>query len=309
MQVVLGAGPVGRAIADQLVAAGEEVVLASRSGAGKHVSGVRRVAVDAANPDAVVGVAKGASVIYNALNPTAYHQWPQLWPPMADAIRGAGEQVGAVVATVSNLYAYGRVDSEMTESLPDRPVEAKGRVRAQMWAKAKSAHDAGRVRAVEVRASDYVGVGVGEGSHLTRLLPRAAAGKAVSVIGSPDQPHSWTAIDDVATSIIAVAKRPEAHGKVWIAATNPPRTQREGLSDILSAAGRSMPKVSTYPAWMWSMLAPVWPFAREIRAVSYQFDRPFVVNSDAISEAFGVVPTPWSSICEEVAREEVVPLP
>ena len=47
----------------------------------------------------------------------------------------------------------------MTEDLPLRPTTVKGRVRAQMWQDALAAHEAGRIRATEARASDFVGPG------------------------------------------------------------------------------------------------------------------------------------------------------
>ena len=44
--VVLGAGPVGRAVVEQLVARGAEVVLVNRSGRGTPFAGVRREGAD-----------------------------------------------------------------------------------------------------------------------------------------------------------------------------------------------------------------------------------------------------------------------
>ncbi|MEJ7742871.1 MAG: hypothetical protein WKF73_10160 [Nocardioidaceae bacterium] len=57
-----------------------------------------------------------------------------------------------------------------------------------MWADAKGAHEAGRLRAVEVRGSGYVGGGVGAGGHISRQIPAALEGKRAWVIGRSDQP-------------------------------------------------------------------------------------------------------------------------
>jgi nucleoside-diphosphate-sugar epimerase len=85
------------------------------------------------------------------------------WPPLADALLGAAQQCGAVLVIMSNLYVYGPVDHPITERDPLlRPVGAKGRVRAEMWEKALAAHQAGRIRVVELPASDYFGPGVRE---------------------------------------------------------------------------------------------------------------------------------------------------
>ena len=63
----------------------------------------------------------------------------------------------------------------MTEGDPDRATDEKGRIRAGMWAEAKARHDAGRIRAVEARASDYLGAGIGGNGHITRHVPAAVA--------------------------------------------------------------------------------------------------------------------------------------
>ena len=63
----------------------------------------------------------------------------------------------------------------MTEGMPDVATDHKGRLRARMWADAKAAHDAGRLHAVEVRASDYLGAGVGQNGHVSRHDPGRGA--------------------------------------------------------------------------------------------------------------------------------------
>jgi len=117
--VVVGAGPVGRATAALLAARGSEVVLASRSGAGPEIPGTRRVAVDAASAQALADLAGGAVAVYNCVNPSAYHQWAALWPPVAAALLEAARRSGATLVTAGNLYPYGPVDTEMVEGMPD----------------------------------------------------------------------------------------------------------------------------------------------------------------------------------------------
>ena len=66
----------------------------------------------------------------------------------------------------------------MTEDLPDAASGTKGAVRAQMWAEAKARHDAGQIRAVEVRGSDYLGPDVTERTHPAWSRPKALTGQA-----------------------------------------------------------------------------------------------------------------------------------
>src|SRR3954454_25395263 len=206
--VVVGAGPVGLATAELLAGQGEDVVLVSRSGAGPEVPGVRREAAevadsgrlagagpevpgvrreaaDVADGDRLVELAEGAVALYNCVNPPSYTVWPEFWPPVAAAFLEAAELSGAVLVTAAPLYAYGPVDGAMTESLPDAATSKKALIRGGMWAEAKRRHEAGRISAVEVRGSDYMGPGVATATgHIARVAPAALKGKTVYVFGS-----------------------------------------------------------------------------------------------------------------------------
>jgi nucleoside-diphosphate-sugar epimerase len=219
--VIVGAGPIGTATAALLVEEGHDVLLVSRSGSPGG-PGVVSIATDAADSAAMRTLCDGAVAVYNTANP-AYHRWAQDWPPIADALLGAAESSGAVLATVSNLYGYGPVDGPITEGLPLRAQGTKGRVRAEMYTEALEAHRAGRIRMTEVRASDYVGPGAQ--SHLgDRVVPRLLSGKRVSVLGSPDKPHTWTYTEDVSRMLVTAARDERAWGRAWHVPSNPPRT-------------------------------------------------------------------------------------
>jgi nucleoside-diphosphate-sugar epimerase len=121
--------------------------------------------------------------------------------------------VGAVLVTVNNLYAYGPLDHPMIERDPFAPAGIKGQVRAKMWADALVAHRSGRVRVTEARASDYFGPGLTTTSHMgSRVIPRLLAKKSIRVLGSPDVPHSWTYVPDVARTLVVLATDARAWG-------------------------------------------------------------------------------------------------
>ncbi len=294
---VFGAGPVGRATAEHLVAGGAaRVVLASRSGADHGIAGIEPVAVDASDAEAVRRLTDGSTVVFNCLG-APYHRWPKLLPPMATALLRAAESTGAVLAITSNLYAYGPVDGPMVEGMPDAAADDKGLVRAGIWADALASHEAGGCRAVEVRASDFMGRGVGDGAHIPRLVPVARRGRMVRVLGDPDQPHTWTDVDDVARTLIAAALTPGAHGRVWHVPSNPPRTQREALGDVLAAGGLPMVGLKPIGQGLVRLMALASPLMGELDQIWHQFDAPFVMDSSAAIRELGLEPTPWPEVC------------
>jgi nucleoside-diphosphate-sugar epimerase len=305
--VVVGAGPVGLATAERLVEQGKDVVLVSRSGTGPDVAGVRREAADVADAGRLTELAEGAVALYNCVNPPSYTVWPEFWPPVAAAFLEAAEQTGAVLVTAAALYPYGPVDGPMVEDLPDAATTKKALIRGGMWAEAKRLHDAGRIKAVEVRGSDYMGPRVSTATgHIARVAPAALEGKTVRVFGSPDQPHSFTDVRDMARALVRVAGEPNAWGRVWHAPTNPAKTQTEVLQDVAASVGRTIGKVKSMPHVLLSVGGAVVPVLRELRETEYQFAAPYVLDSSDIEEAFGLVPTPWEEVCRATAENALM---
>jgi len=216
-------------------------------------------------------LATDAVAIYNCANP-AYYRWPTDWPPIAQSLLTTAERSNAVLVTVSNLYGYGEVSGPMTEDLPLAAHGPKGLTRVQMWRDALAAHDAGRVRATEVRGSDYVGRGAQ--SHLgDRVVPRLLAGRGVTVMKSADTLHTWTATDDVARLLVTVALDERAWGRPWHVPSNPPRTQREAVGDLCRNAGLEPVKVKEYPGMLVRGMGLFNPMMRELSEVAYQLEQ------------------------------------
>jgi nucleoside-diphosphate-sugar epimerase len=291
--LVVGAGTIGTGVAEALAGRGDTVSLASRRGRHPDAPGVTGVGVDATNADAVGELARRAAAIFNCANPL-YHRWLTDWPPIASALQLAAESSGAVLVTTSNLYAYGEPAGTMAPDDELRATYAKAQVRATMWRDALAAHDAGRLRASEVRSSDYIGPG--DASVADQVLARVLAGKRCYVLGDPDATHSWSYTADVVRCLVAVADRPTAWGRPWHAPTNAPRTQRELAGDLADAAGVTHPRVSSIPVAVLRTVGLVNPTVRELRHTLYQFQAPFVIDDSATRAELGLEPTPWDQV-------------
>jgi nucleoside-diphosphate-sugar epimerase len=235
-----------------------------------------------------------------------------MWPPIAGALLGAAERSGAVLVTVSNLYGYGPASGSlgvdgydaahpMTEQTPLAATGSKGMVRAQMWRDALAAHEAGRVRVAEVRSSDYVGPGASSVLG-DRLVPPLLRGRAVSVLGRADRPHTWTFTADVAAMAVLAGRDERAWGRAWHVPSGPPRTQREAIDDIARAAGIDRVRVREVPAAVLRGAGLASPLMRELIETNYQFREEFVMDSDLAQRTFGLVPTEWDAIVASVLR-------
>lgn len=296
---IFGAGQVGTRLATLLVDHGEEVRLVSRS--GNTVEGARGISADASVRDAVITAAGSSDVLYNCINPP-YHRWTTDWPPMADNLIAAAQTSGATLVTLSNVYGYGPVDGPMTEDTPLTEHTRKGAVRTRMWQQALAAHEADRIRAAEVRASDYIGEAGDQTNFGARVIPRMRAGKSIMLMGRTDQPHTWTYTGDAARLLAAVGAEASAWGSVWHVPSNAPRTQAEVIADLAAGMGVPMPKIRTAGAGMLRTVGLFNPPARELVEMLYEFDLPFVLDSSRAQEAFGLAPTPWDEIIAETLR-------
>ncbi len=309
--VVVGAGGIGQWTAHQIGMAGGDVILASRSGrgVGPGVSAtphprVTAVQVDATHATELAELATGADVIVNAVNPP-YTDWEEKWPPMATGFLEAAERSGAALLIIGNLYAYGHPTTAMIEGATrEAPNGHKGRVRAKMWHDAEALHEAGRIRAVELRAADYFGPGVSGGmSYLNQYaIGPAMAGKtARHIMGVVDAPHSWTYVPDIgrlAAAIAASDPAGDAWGRVWHVPTSPAKSLTDVAGDTAAIAGVPARTPRPYPAFVRAMLR-VSPLIRELDEMAPAFMAPYVLDSSAAQQRFSLAPTPWREALEE----------
>jgi nucleoside-diphosphate-sugar epimerase len=156
-----------------------------------------------------------------------------------------------------------------------------------MWKDMLAAHQAGRIRAVEVRASDYIEAN----SILSTVIGKAVlAGSRAYAPGPLNVPHSWTSIHDCARTLVTVAADEQAHGHVWFAPTNPPLTIRQLATRFAQVNGAPPARVTSIPypvMWASGLFSPM---IKELRTTRYQFTRPFVIDSSATTAAFGLAP-------------------
>lgn len=296
---IVGAGQVGSRLASILVQQGHSVRLISRR--GNSIPDAQGVKADASDRAQLVAATSHSEVIYNCVNPP-YPQWEKLWPPIADNLISATEASGAVLVTLNNIYGYGPVDGPMTEDTPMIGHTRKGTVRANMSHQAFEAHRQGRIRATEVRASDFIGEAGQQTNFGDRVIPNLRAGKTVNLMGRSDQPHTWTYTGDAARLLSIVGSDKRALGFAWHVPSCRPRTQAEVIADLVSELGVTAPKIRTVGANMLRMVGLFNPDARELVEMLYEFDRPFVMDSSRAQRTFSLEPTPWPEIITETLR-------
>ena len=151
----------------------------------------------------------------------------------------------------------------------------------------------GQVEVAIGRASDYFGPGGGAQSNLgDRLFPAAIAGKTASVLGDPDQPHTYTYIPDIGEGLAVLGEHPDAAGQVWHLPNDPhTRTTRQLAELAFQLAGTAPGRIRQVPPLLLRLIAVANPTVRELLEMQYQFAEPFIVDSTKITN-LGVHATP-----------------
>lgn len=293
--VIFGTGAIGLATFDALRRRGESVRLVNRSGHARVPDDAEVVGGDARDPAFTTAVAQGAVVVYQTLNPP-YPQWAAQFPALQAGVLAAAEATGARLVSMENVYLYGRpAGHQLTEDRPHDAHTKKGQLRGRMSRELLAAHHAGRVEVTIGRASDYFGPRGGAQSNLgDRVFPAAMAGRTATVLGDPDQPHTYTYIPDIGEGLAVLGEHPDAPGEVWHLPNDPgTRTTRRLVETIYQLADQTRTKLRTVPPLLLRAIALVNPTVRELLEMQYQFAEPFIVDSSKITTRLGVTATPY----------------
>jgi nucleoside-diphosphate-sugar epimerase len=292
--VIFGTGAVGLATLDALRRRGETVRMVNRSGRAPVPDGVEIVNGDASDPAFATAAAQGAQVVYQTLNPP-YHQWAELFPGLQAGVLAAAQAAGARLVSMENVYMYGRpAGRPFTETRPYEAHTKKGKLRGRMARDLLAAHQAGRVQVAIGRASDYFGPRGGAQSNLgDRVFPAALDGRTATVLGDPDQLHTYTFIPDIGEGLAVLGEHPDAPGEVWHLPNDPEtRTTRQLVETVYRLAGRPRTRLRGTPEFVLRALGLVNPTVRELIELQYEFKEPFVVDSAKIAAKLGVHATP-----------------
>jgi nucleoside-diphosphate-sugar epimerase len=288
--VITGAGPVGWTVAEQLAGQGKRVRTLTRSGSGPEHPLVDRLTADVQDPNRVRDAFSGATAVFHCIHGSSYtaDAWRAELPRAEQTVLAAAGEAGAVVVFPESLYSYSEPDRPMTEAGPRTAQGGKRGVRTELL----RARDASPTNTASMVAGDFFGPRVRNSHGGERMVSPVLAGKKLWVIGSADQPHSFTYVPDLAAAMIHAAQTPLLWNKVWHAPTGPAVTQRQLATAFTEAGGVAAPKLGAIPGWALRAMGIVSKDLRELAETLYQFDRPFVMDSAASQAALGLHPTP-----------------
>lgn len=296
---VLGFGGVGRATVATLLAQGDQVRIAHHRSPERMPAEATFLACDALDAEAVKAAARDMdAVVFSVAFPYATSTWRRDFPVAIGNVIDACEAAGARFVFVDNLYMYGAQHGPLRESTRLTEVGGKAKVRADITRQWLAAHNAGRIKGVAVRGSDYYGpdaYGPVAPPSVFGLfgIERMMAGKSPILIHSPDIPHDFTYVPDFARAVASLAHAPdEDYGRAWHVPNAPIKTPRQIFQMVADIMEVPL-KLTCVPEFMLKLAGPFNPLMSEAAEMKFQRDRPYRVDTSDFAGRFWRDATPF----------------
>ncbi len=289
--VVLGTGALGAWTARGLRAKGHAVRAVNRSGVRPPLlpDDVELVALDARDAGALTDAAADARTIIDATD-VPDRARPADLPAIRAAAVAAAEAHGATYLALEPLDLYDPAPPVNEESRV-APAGPRGALQRRLADDLAAAHDAGRVRAVTLRAGPAYGPGVVGSPFGERFVADLLAGRAVRWVGEPDVPQAAAYAPDVGRAAAELATYESALGRVWIAPHAPAIAPRAFAALVAEAGGAPPPTVRPLGPWALRVAAA---FRRDARAHLEDLParmRPYHVDARRIDAVYALKPT------------------
>ncbi|KAB1197119.1 MULTISPECIES: NAD-dependent epimerase/dehydratase family protein [Haloferax] len=295
--VVVGAGPVGLAVAEHLRERGDDVAVVARHVTDKLPVGAEHRRIDVTDAALAKAAFEDADVVYHCAQPP-YDLWPDLFPELTRGIVEGVEATGARLVVAENLYMYGDVDDRITEDLPYAATGPNGRTRAECARMVLDAHDEGRIEATIGRASDFFGPRVRNSVVGEQVFGEAVDGKPARVLGKPKLPHTYTYVPDFARALVLLGERDDALGEAWHVPNPETVSTRQFVELVYDAAEVDpvLPRIVYLSGPLLTLGGAVSssldgfvnsPPLKEFVERRYSFEAPYIVDDSKFRNAFG----------------------
>jgi len=288
--LIMGAaGRLGFCLTRAFANAGWQVIAQARKDLPAELlghKGVRHLACDALDRNALLAGAQGASVVINALNPP-YTQWHQLLLPLADAAQATAKSLGALLMLPGNVYNFGRdLPSVLSTHTPERANTSKADLRIEMEARMAAEPS---LDSVVLRAGDFFG-GPGRGSWFDLALVSKLNSDRFIYPGPLDQTHAWAYLPDLAECFVRVAEKREVlsgHHRLHFAGHS---MEAQVLQKALEQVWSQPLKAGNLPWFLIRLGSPFVASWRAIAEMRYLWQRPHRLDDRELRQLIGEPP-------------------
>ncbi|HZZ76213.1 MAG TPA: NAD-dependent epimerase/dehydratase family protein [Puia sp.] len=294
LHTILGAnGTVAAELIPVLQSNAQQIRLVSRN--PKKVDGAETMQADVLNRDQVFQAVKGSDFVYLLVG-LDYNRkiWKKDWPVIMRNVIDACKEAAARLIFFDNVYMYGRVIGNMTETTPYNPSSVKGKIRAEIDEMLLNEMKSGGIKAMIATSADFYGPRTSKTSVASILIfEKMKNGKSAQWFVNANQPHSFTYTPDAAAALYMLALREDAYGQTWHLPTAKPALTGKEFISTAATYMHAKDKVQVLPKWLIRTIGLFMPIMKELGEMLYQNEFPYVFDSSKFEKAFNFKPTPY----------------
>lgn len=301
-QIILGSGPLGLAIMDELSTTDSEIIIVNRKGfidepLPKNVSVRQADLYDSSN---LKKICENGDTVYHCAMP-AYTEWNSKFVNLTHSICEALEGKEITLVYADNLYMYGLQDRPMSENSPVKPNSKKGQVRGRCAELLLNLSKMSSVNVTILRGSDFFGPRVKNSSFGSIVFDSALQNKKIKLFGNPDKKHSITYIRDFAKAMIIAVNNPVNEGIVYHVPNADVTTTKEFISLVEIEVGSKL-KILSAGKYILSIISIFNPMIKELKEILYQWTNDFVSDHTLFENKFNIKPTPFKQSVAETVK-------
>jgi nucleoside-diphosphate-sugar epimerase len=290
MQTILGAGgAIGKELARELHTYTNDIRLVSRNPKAVNKND-QLMTADLTSAEHVDRAVEGSDVVYLTVGlDYKASVWKKQWPLIMRNVIDSCKKNQAKLVFFDNVYMYDRdYLANMTEDIPTRPTSRKGEVRTQVVQMLLDEMKSGKITALIARSADFIGP---TNSVLVEMVYKNfSKGKKANWFSKTDKIHSFTNTIDAARGTAKLGNAPDAYGQVWHLPTSDARLTGKDWINLFANEMGVEPKISILPDWLLAILGFFIPILKEMKEMSYQYDRDYFFNSNKFNNRFGYKP-------------------
>jgi nucleoside-diphosphate-sugar epimerase len=219
--------------------------------------------------------------------------WQDQWPRVMRNVLDACKKHNTKLVFFDNVYAYGRVNGDMTEETPFNPTSKKGEVRAKIATMLLEEVKAKNLDAMIVRAADFYGPGALLSLTHQSVTMKLKSNSSPQWIGNPKAIHTFTYTPDAGKTVAILGNTPTAYNQTWHALTSKEKITGEEYVKIACEIMKKPYKLQALPAWGVSVLGLFIPVLREFKEMMYQFEHDYIFDSTKFEKAFDQTATSY----------------
>lgn len=297
--VVLGTGPLGLAVIDELVEKGHPVIALNRSMPKNLPSNIPIIQCDVLNFKELKEALKEAKVVYHCIG-LPYDDWSLNLPKIIENLILLAQSYQFKIVYADNLYAYGPQNKPFVEEMSYNPIGNKTKVRAEVATQLIKATEENNIIATIGRGSDFYGPRVKNSILGQRVFQHLLEDKPVELIGNPNKLHAHIYIKDFARGLVILGEEEKANNEIWHI-PHPPITTTKELVEKIASYLNKKPKYKIANKMIVSIIGLFNKEMRHFKELSYQTNEDFIVSSEKFLNTF-----PFEVTDHSVAIKETI---